>query len=360
MPLNSLSIDRFRNLEPAELQFSPQVNIFFGDNAAGKTSVLESLYVLARARSFRTRDLDNLIQKGASGFQLVARISQSSGHEIPVGLCRSEKRIFARIDGKPINRLSDLASLFPVHWLGGNLHQLIEEGPAFRRQYLDWGLFHVKPGYPSIWKRFQKLLRQRNAALRTSLPPNEVSAWNPELSIAGEELHAFRKDYVKSLNPLLNGTCRELLELTKEVRIRYRKGWPSELALSQALEAGLDNDRDNGYTRAGPHRAELVFLCDDRPVNEQFSRGQQKLLIIALQAAQAQLLRQEIQQTSFFLLDDLGAELDTVNQGLVMNLLSSIEAQVFVTAINDPLGSDWMDKQIKRFHVKHGSLSEML
>ena len=360
MPLVSLSINRFRNLEPVNLHFSPHLNLFVGANAAGKTSLLESLYVLARARSFRTRSLDKLIQTGSSGFQLVAKLRHGHEREIPVGMSREEKKLLARIDGKTVKRLSELAALFPVQWLGGNLHRLIEEGPSYRRQFLDWGLFHVKPVYMSAWKRFQKQLKQRNAALRANASDKEVQAWDSELAETGEQLHHYRDTYVSSFIDSINEIAGELLAQPGEVQIRYRKGWSVDMSFKEALETGLAQDREQGYTRAGPQRADLIFLYHEKPATEQLSRGQQKLFVIALQIAQAQQLKNESGQTSIFLINDLGAELDKVNQGRVMRLLQIIDSQVFVTAIDEPDHSGWDVDSVRRFHVKHGIVSEVV
>jgi DNA replication and repair protein RecF len=360
MPLKSLSIDGFRNIESVKLRFSPQLNLFIGENAAGKTSLLEALYVLARARSFRTRDLDKTIQTGEKGFQLVATVCKAGKREIPVGMSRSEKKLIARIDSKPIKRLSELAALFPVQWLGGNLHRLIEEGPAVRRQYLDWGLFHVKQTYLQEWKRFQKLLKQRNAALRKNASAKEISAWDIELATSGEELHQMRERYIMDLESVVSAISTGLLNTDGELRIGYRRGWSQEISYRQALETGLTRDRELGYTRKGPQRAELAFLYQGQPLTEQFSRGQLKLFVIALKVAQAQFLKRDTSQISLFLMDDIGAELDGENQLRVIQLLRSVGAQVFVTAINDIEDTGWKSDQAGRFHVKHGVVTEVV
>lgn len=360
MPLKSLSIDGFRNIESVKLRFSPQLNLFIGENAAGKTSLLEALFVLARARSFRTRDLNKAIQSGEAGFQLVATVCKAGEREIPVGMSRSEKRLIARIDSQPVKRLSELASLFPVQWLGGNLHRLIEEGPAFRRQYLDWGLFHVKRTYLQEWKRFYKLLKQRNAALRTNASAKEISAWDIELATSGEDLHQMRESYVEALESVVLNICAGLLDTNGEFKINYRRGWSRDASYHQSLESGLTKDRELGYTRQGPQRAELVFLYAGKPLIEQFSRGQLKLFVTALKVAQAKLLKSDTSQISLFLMDDIGAELDRVNQQRVLQLLRSVGAQVFVTAINDIKDMGWESDQAGRFHVKHGVVTEVV
>jgi DNA replication and repair protein RecF len=360
MPIDSLSINRFRNLQPAELQLSPRLNLFVGDNAAGKTSLLEALFVLARGRSFRTPNLDKLIQHGEADFQLVARLCLSEGRSIPVGMCRSRGRLECRIDGRPIKRLSELATLFPVQWLGGDLHTLIEDGPAQRRQFVDWGLFHVKPDYMVLWKRFHKILKQRNAALRSSGSIREIKAWNPELAEAGEELHRYRNKYLDGLSAAFASVNHQFPITSEEVTVSYQKGWRNEASYLESLDAALAKDRESGFTRAGPQRAELDFRIDGKALSEQLSRGQQKIFITALQMTQAVYLYQETGKTSLFLLDDLGSELDSTNQRRALQLLSTIGAQVFATAIVEPALPDWASDQIKWFHVKHGVLSEVV
>ena len=360
MPVQTLSIDRFRNLEPATLECSTQLNLFSGANAAGKTSVLESLYVLGRGRSFRTRSLEKAIQTGNDRFQLVASVVNERGRVIPVGISQIGAQFVARIDGRAAKRLSDLAALFPVQWIGGNLHRLLEEGPSHRRQYLDWGLFHVKQGYIPVWQRYQRLLKQRNAALRAGRSAAEIKAWDGELIGAGEELHGFRAGYVAQLDVARREVTRQLLDEQPPLEVAYRAGWRAGLSLREALQAGLEGDREQGFTRCGPHRADLSVSCNGRPATEQLSRGQQKMLVVALQVAQARLLKDHLATTSLFLLDDLGAELDRENQCRVMNVLSQLEAQVFATAIELPEISSWQMEKVKSFHVKHGSIAEVI
>ncbi len=360
MPIESISIDRFRNLQPVQLQLSPQLNLFIGDNAAGKTSLLETLYVLARGRSFRARQLDKLVQNDSDGFRLVVQIKDGEGRTIPVGMQRAGSRLVCRINGQPVKRLSDLAALFPVQWIGGNLHAVIEEGPAYRRQLLDWGLFHVKPSYIASWKRFQKLLKQRNAAIRQRSGIREIKAWDGELATAGEQLDSFRREYVSALLSEIEHLGGHFSILEHAVSVDYKKGWPDDTTFAEALGNGLEKDRESGYTRCGPQRAELAFSYHGKPARERLSRGQQKVYVVALQLAQATLLYKETGKTSLFLFDDLGAELDAGNQARVMNLLHAINAQVFVTSINDVQLTDWSVDQVKRFHVKHGKVTEML
>lgn len=360
MPIESMSIRRFRNLQPVELHFSPQLNLFVGENAAGKTSLLESLFVLARGRSFRTTHLDKLIQDDEDSFELFVEVTGQDGRRSRVGMRRRRGRFECRIDARPVKRLSELAGLFPVHWLGGNLHALIEDGPAYRRQFLDWGLFHVKPDYMALWKRFGKILKQRNAALRSNASRREVQAWDPDLAEAGDALDRSRRGYLDHLGGVFAGIVSDFPTLPRPVAINYRKGWNPEATYREALAAAIDKDIDSGFTHAGPHRAELALRIGERPAVDQLSHGQQKVLVTALQLAQASLLHRETGKTSLFLMDDLGSELDAANRRGVLQVLSRIDAQVFVTAIEVPPLSDWGLEKVRWFHVKHGQVSEMV
>jgi DNA replication and repair protein RecF len=360
MSIASLSIRGFRNLHTNELRFSPQLNLFVGENAAGKTSLLEALFVLARGRSFRTSRLDELIQSNQEDFQIVAQLHSSTGGQTPVGMRRREGRLECRIDSRPIKRLSQLATLFPVQWLGGNLHTLIEDGPVYRRQFLDWGLFHVKPDYVSQWKRFHKLLKQRNAALRKNAACREVQAWDSELAGVGAKLDVYRRDYLFHLLGAMQAINSRFLTLKAPVSVSYRRGWSDGQSYLEQLETHLQRDRERGFTGLGPHRAELIFSVDNKPVSKQLSRGQQKVFITTLQLAQASLLYQQTGKSSLFLLDDLGSELDSNNQRIILDLLGGMNAQVFVTSIEEPPLPDCGEGQVRRFHVKHGVVSEMV
>lgn len=360
MPIESISIRRFRNLKPAELSFSSQLNLFVGENAAGKTSLLEALFVLARTRSFRTTRLDKLIQYGEDNFELVVQKSRRDGRSLPVGVRRAGGRFECRIDGQPAKRLSELATLFPAHWLGGNLHALVEDGPAYRRQFLDWGLFHVKQDYMTLSRRFGKLLKQRNAALRSGASRRETEVWNRDLAEAGESIDRNRRDYLQQLQLGLSRICERFPTLTDSPVLGYRKGWSGDAGYLRALENGFEKDQQGGFTHSGPHRGELAVTIDGKPASECLSRGQQKVLITALHLAQATILHERTGQCSLFLLDDLGSELDARNRDRVLELLLGISAQVFVTAIEEPELPAGVSADIRRFHVEHGSVSEVI
>ncbi|MCH5376874.1 MAG: DNA replication/repair protein RecF, partial [Planctomycetes bacterium] len=327
---------------------------------AGKTSLLESIHVLARGRSFRARDLKQAIQTGCERFEIVAKLASGASRSLTVGVAQSQDKFVARVDGRPVGKLSELAARLPIQWIGGNVHRLVEDGPAARRRFLDWGMFHVKPEFIPVWQRYQRLLKQRNAALRRRCPVAEIEAWGGDLARAGSEIDRLRAWYVGALAPLVETLGSALLSGTGPVGLDYKRGWRSERTLSEALSSTLALDREQGFTRSGPHRADLAFTVGGAALSDQLSRGQQKLLVVTLQISQARLLRDCAARPSVFLLDDFAAELDEANQERVLALLSEMEAQVFATAIGLPSSTALNASRGKRFHVKHGRLTEVL
>lgn len=358
MVLARLSIQDFRNIATAELAFSPACNLITGANAAGKTSILEALHFLGRVRSFRTHRAEQLIREDSDAFQLVAHL-QSEGSEIPVGLRRGRKELEIRLAGARIHRVSELAAQFPLIVMTSDLHRVLEEGPKYRRQFLDWGLFHVEPSFHRKWQQYAQSLKQRNAALRAGASAAQVAAWDPAVIEAGGAIHELRESYLERLQALFAAEAEHILGIS-DWRFRYAPGWAQRVDFPLALAESLPRDREQGFTRVGPHRADLQFLAGDQDVRERLSRGQQKQLVTALLLAQARLLREQRNMACQFLIDDLPAELDADHQARVLTQLEQLGAQLFITAINAE-GLDlsaWQSP--KRFHVKHGVVMEVV
>ena len=289
MRVASLDITGFRNLHQVSLDCTPGLNLLIGPNASGKTSVLEALYVLGRGRSFRARQPRELIQTGAPAFRVVAIMTDGDDRQTPVGIERNARELTARIGGAPTRSLAELARQTPVLLLNPDSHRLLEDGPRQRRRFMDWGLFHAEPGFLDTWRRYEVALRHRNAALRTGAADRVVDAWDGELSAAAERLDPWRESFCKALGSVL----RPLTEATLgevAVEVDYRRGWPLEPFkhdFTSWLRAGRAQDRQQGHTRFGPHRADFVPRIAGQPPAEALSRGQQKLLVIALVLAQA-------------------------------------------------------------------------
>ena len=184
MTLRRVQVSDFRCLHSTELSLDPKFTLVSGPNASGKTSLLESIYVLGRGRSFRTRRLDNLIRSGADRFVIFGEVDLPE-RRVAVGVEGSGQGMRAKMSGERVASLAELAAVLPVQIIDPEVHRLIEEGPSRRRRFLDWGVFHVEHAFVDRWQRYQQVLRQRNAALKAKQPRGAVSAWDVELVPAG-------------------------------------------------------------------------------------------------------------------------------------------------------------------------------
>ena len=359
MGLRSLDICDFRNIQKTCLSFSPGLNLITGENAAGKTSLLEAIYYLGRVRSFRTHHANQPIRDGQGAFRLVGRLLRQEGRVVPIGIERQTAGLQVHLDGQVVRRLSDLAGSFPVQALSGDTSTILSGGPRYRRQTLDWALFHVEQAYRDIWQRYTRSLRQRNAALRAQRPANQITTWDSELLETAEQIHHFRLLYFETLLPHLETEVQMLLP-SLTLRLGYQAGWPTDASLSETLARSLEKDRAMGSTQYGPHRADFKLAVSGKPVQSHCSRGQQKAVIVAYMLAQVKCQQDRDSPMGAFLLDDLGSELDAAHQARVLDSLRKLGIQVFVTAIDaGPVDlSIWPD--MKRFHVEHGEIQEVV
>ena len=357
MSLDSLGIEDFRCIEKAELQLHGRCNLISGANASGKTSLLEAIFVLGRGRSFRTARAETLIRTGSPAFQLTARLRQD-GLSRPLGLRFDKDGIEARYGGRTVGGLAELATLLPAQAIDPEVHRLIEGGPQERRRFLDWGVFHVEPNFVEHWRRYQRALRQRNAALRSGSTEASVRAWDPELVQAGETVAASRARYLSELAPHVAATAERLLGQPLEIQLA--QGWSAERSLEESLRQTWPRDRERGLTHAGPHRADLSVRYGGAAARDRISRGQQKLAASAMLLGQLRCDAEKGSRLAALLVDDPAAELDTGNLERLLREVVSLPAQLFITAL-DPGNPSLLElPEGHRFHVEHGSVTRLI
>jgi DNA replication and repair protein RecF len=349
MALSRLDIHGIRNLRSVGFDSAPGFNGFYGPNGSGKTSILEAIHILGRGGSFRTRDLGHVLQDGATVFRITGRVGPLS---LPMGVQYQPSSPQFRINGQPARSRLQLAQQLPLLFISPESHALIAEGPQQRRRFLDWGLFHVEPRFFPAWRRYHRALKQRNKALGAGVPA--VEAWDIELGQAAEEITRQRYDYLRRLEPYVRRFLSHLTDLG-EVDLQFFQGWRHGQDYLAVLKSGLQHDRNYGFTRQGPHRADVTVRINSRPARDMVSRGQQKLLVIALLLAQVALLNQEVSLSPVILMDDLAAELDLHHQRRLLEALCSLQAQVFLTVTERSLIAEG-DTPIYWFHVEQGQL----
>jgi DNA replication and repair protein RecF len=359
MQLSQVDIQRVRNLKIATLYPAEGLNVIYGSNASGKTSLLEAIYLLSHGRSFRTSNIRSVIQHQTESLQIFGKVKQEkTASYINIGIERGKDHTHIRINQDTVNQTSRLAAYLPVQIINPEAHRLLEQGPSQRRKFIDWGLFHVEPSFHEIWQQYNRTLKQRNAALRNNESVRNVRLWDKPLIELAEKLTELRQQYVSDLMPYIQNYTNRLIQIAPS--IKYQQGWSQDSSLTEALQRTHEQDRQHGFTRSGPHRAELRILIDGLPAQDQFSRGQQKLLVCAMRLAQISHLKSKLEQSSVVLVDDLAAELDISHRKRLLELLAESGAQLFITVTEAELidAEAWNSR--KMFHVEHGQVAEMI
>ncbi|MCK9506246.1 MAG: DNA replication/repair protein RecF [Porticoccaceae bacterium] len=367
MYLEKLAIHGIRNIQRVECALSPGINIFYGRNGSGKTSILEAVHLLSRGRSFRTRNLKTLIShnlKECTCFGLVNTGTGAGNAAIPVGVNRTDNGNFVfKVAGEQVATASRLAEALPVQLINAESFDLLNGPPAGRRGFLDWGVFHVEHNYRELWARFQRCLKHRNSLLRhAKIDALQLAVWDREFVTLSEKIAAVREKYIQQLLPVVTQTL-EALGQEADYSFRFLPGWDSSESLFEQLQASLLRDQKVGFTQAGSHRADVKILCGKGMAADVLSRGQAKMLVSALKLAQGILFKELAGKQCIFLLDDLPAELDRPHRLAVGRVLMEMGVQVLVTGVEktdlielwNVVGDGYSRPAV--FHVEHGQVS---
>lgn len=352
MSLAELRIENLRCIESAALELSPELNLIAGENGAGKTSILEAIFLLGRGRSFRTRSTERLIRHHQPKLTVFGRTDDSPPKRAGVEVA-SDGGTRARIDGANALSLLELTSVIPVQSIDPEIHKLVDQGPERRRRWLDWLVFHVEPGFGLHWARYSRALKQRNAALRTGA--NDVSAWDGELIQNGMAITDARQRALERLIPRLNQTFERFGGL--DVNVSFTTGWLAGTSFEEALRTHAERDRSRGTSTVGPHRADVTLRRNHRVARETLSRGQQKLTAVAMIVSQLRLLQDELNLRAVLLLDDPAAELDDKNLHRLFEELSGLRCQMIATSLTQETALFQAPKAT--FHVEHGRVMQV-
>ena len=353
MRVETLQVHNVRNLDSVELTAHPRLNYLFGANGAGKTSLLEALTVLSRGRSFRTNQAIELLGPSDSTFRVFAsiRLGDDSVHRL--GLERSGSHWRGRLDGQDVAQISHLTRLLPLVVMEPDSHLLVSGSPEIRRRFLDWGMFHVEPGFLDVARRFNKALKQRNAALRRG-NIEMLDSIDDVFAQWGEELSRLRNRHADRLEAGLGATIESISESIRPVNLTYLQGWKGD-SFRDALASRKESDLDRGASSIGPHRAELELNSEDRVARSVFSRGEQKVLSAAMLLCQADLLA-EAGNRPVLLLDDLASEFDEKHFDRVLRESLASGSQVWLTGTSEPASA----RDQKVFHVEQGCIRELV
>jgi DNA replication and repair protein RecF len=352
MFLNRLSLRKIRNIREANLTLNQKTNVIIGENAAGKTSVLESLDILSRGRSFRTNKFESLVSSGEKSFYVGATIG-GSGKKLEIHKEKNKTRVL--INDKEEKKQSLLAQELAILSIHPSSHNLIEGPPSERRAFLDWGLFHVEQNFKKEWTSYIKLLKQRNEALKTRALKDDI--WLEKLAEAGEQITKMRASHMTNLDKHFQQNKEHILP-NLELSFLYEQGWEENSSLFDSLSAKRAIDEERGYTSVGPQNANISISLNGREAQKVCSRGQQKLIANIMLLSQSKEFYERREFPSIILVDDLSAELTLDMQEKILERLFETNSQIFLTALNDSVLADILcEMDANVFHVEHGEIT---
>ena len=375
MALVKLQTEHFRNLADTAVTFSPTINLLYGENGSGKSSVLEAIGYLGLGRSFRISRHQAVCRHGQERFTVFggldaanvlrdAAMTAADGLAHRVGFARDlgVKETQLRLDGQGVKSLSSLARLLPVSVIDPGVFDIVAGGPGKRRQFLDWSVFHVEPSFASVWQQCQRVTSQRNQTLRNGrLDEHLLRVWDQQYTALADQVTEARQAAMTVFQQAFQSLLEEVdTPWVDGLKLDFYPGWDVKQPLMEVLASHREQELRMGHTLYGPNRADLKLRFQGRPVAETFSRGQQKTLVILMKIAQGMVLSGLGKQVTF-LLDDINAELDEDHRAMLATKLYQLRCQVFMTSIEQPRPEQlWRDTmpEFRMFHVEHGRLTE--
>ena len=353
--LAHLRLRDFRNYARLDADFAPGCHLLLGDNAQGKTNILEAVYLMATLRSFRGVGGAQMIRHGAKGYFAGGNVVGQGDHEIKIYWSTRERKL--ALDGRPVKKLADyFGALRTVVFCTEDL-QLVKGAARARRRFLDLLLAQTQPGYLPLLQRYMHTVRARNALLKQrSGDEAALDSFSQELVKLGNEIIRARRELAPKFSPLARLAYRRISHDAEELRIEYQPSVKRDFAVELAQSRG--RERTYRSTLVGPHRDDLQLLLNEKSAAQFGSEGQKRTLAIALKMAQAEFLAGIHGSPPILLIDDVMGELDLKRRSGFLPLLEharKTSGQVFMTAT----GENWpheLGKDLQRWEVRAGML----
>ncbi len=349
MSVCQLNIHSLRNIHQAKLTLHPSFNVFHGANGSGKTSVLEAIYLLSAGYSFKTRETLPLVRYGERHLTVYARTFSDETVSLRKIISGPTQ---VKLNTQSCQKNSMLARFIPCQVFYQDIFQIIDAGPSVRRSLMDWGVFHVKHEYHELWRNYRQVLKQRNALLRQRPSRNNILPWDRQLVELANDLNQLRQDYFKEWQVAFQQFLSQLSDI--ECTINYYRGWRDNgKTLDVILEEQFAADCQRQYTQSGAHQADIRFETTNATAKQGLSRGQQKIILIALKLAQGHLL----EKNCIYLFDDITAELDINHVRQLMRCLQDVKGQKIMTVLDPVSLQSVLDTtEVQYYHLNQGTV----
>lgn len=369
MYLNRLHLRNFRNYREQEIAFSAPKTILLGDNAQGKSNLLEAVELLSTLKSHRvSRDRD-LVLAGESESKISAQLTRQHGTVDVSLLLRDKGRRSAIVNSEQLKRQLDFLGIVNAVEFSALDLDLVRGNPEMRRHWIDSLLFQIEPIYAHILQEYQRVLKQRNSLLRQAeqrtLDPAELATWNHQLIQAGTKVIRRRMRIIDRLAPIASQWHTKISKNAEILTIAYA---PNVVALDNSPEAIYQAFTDRldlryaaeislGNTLVGPHRDEIELTIDRTPAKAYGSQGQQRTLVLALKLAELELIEQIVGEPPLLLLDDVLAELDLTRQNQLLSVIEDRFQTLITTTHLGGFGREWLDSS-QILYVRSGQILE--
>jgi len=369
MYLQSLELRHFRNYQEQKVEFTAPKTILVGNNAQGKSNLLESVELLATLRSHRLGKDRDFIQEGAEIAQVSAILERITGvNDLTLHLRRNGRRSVA-INGEKVRRQMDFLGILNAVEFSSLDLELVRGSPAIRRTWLDTLLVQLEPLYAHILHQYNQVLRQRNAFLKTSQQKgiknhdSELAIWDAQLVTTGTKVMRRRNRAIQRLAPIATNWHSSISGKTEKLEINYMPNVP--ILIDEELpQFFLDRVQQHspielhrGTTLVGPHRDEIELIVNGTPARQYASQGQQRTLVLALKLAELQLIEEVVNDTPLLLLDDVLAELDLSRQNQLLDAIQDRFQTLITTTHLGAFDAQWLNSSQILF-VKSGTISK--
>lgn len=354
MYINKIEIKNFRNYEKQEIELNPHINIFYGDNAQGKTNILEAIFISGFGKSFRTSKEKEMIKLGEDFLEATV-FYQKSDRDGKIRTVISNKKQI-EVNGVKIKKLSELIGKINLVIFTPDDIQILKSGPEKRRRFLDMMIGQLRPKYVYILNLYLKTLEQRNNYLKQikeeNKPESMLEIWDEKLAEYAEIICKYRTEFIEKLNSKIKEIHSEVTSNSEEIKIEYITECNNREIYLQLLKQRRKLDTIKGYTTKGIHRDDFKCIINDKEIEVYGSQGQHRTAILSLKLAELYVIYDEIGEYPILLLDDFMSELDEKRRKSFLSYIK--DTQVIITC-TDKMELNNLN-EYKLFKVKNGKI----
>lgn len=361
MKIKSLKLKNFRNYDLLDLTFDDSANIFYGDNAQGKTNILEAVYLSGTTKSHRGSKDRDLIEFGKEESHIETIVEKNGiDYQIDMHLKKNSPKGIA-INRMPIRKASELFGIVNLVFFSPEDLNIIKNGPAERRRFIDLELSQLDRVYLSNLANYNRVVNQRNHLLKEigfsgyEKHAGTLEIWEMQLIQYGNKIIERRKAFIEEMNEIISSIHKKLTGGREEIRILYEPS-NKELTFEQALRKYKDRDLKLKSTSVGPHRDDICFMARDLDIRRFGSQGQQRTAALSLKLSEIELVRQSIHDTPVLLLDDVLSELDKHRQNYLLDSIHDIQTLITCTGVEDFVNHRFSINKV--FHVQNGQVAK--